>query len=553
MNRYIFFYYKLTSKAIIYRPRISSELLTLLVTILFTIMYNNAFWHEALFGYDISKPRSAGIVTLMLLIITSLHFVVFLLFSFYWSAKILLTILLLLASVVSYFTGSYGVYFDTTMLDNVLQTDTSEARELLTFGLLLHLLLYFIVPSIALWRVKLKKTSWSKAAIRRLTYWLSGVAVLLVSTILSYQDMSSLMRNNKELRHLITPGNYLVSMVKVLASEAPSANTPRLSVGEDAFIEPDEGAKPKLLVIIVGETVRAANWGLNDYQRQTTPELANLSSVINFKQVTSCGTSTAVSLPCMFSLPGRRDYDKTYAQQHESLLDVLKRAGLNVIWVENQSGCKGVCDRVETVKITAEEYPQLCQEGRCLDEALVHELSSQIRQPDPRDTVIILHQLGNHGPSYFQRYPSNFERFIPTCKTADLSQCSQEEITNSYDNAILYTDHILSQIIEMLANQSNYDASMIYLSDHGESLGEKGLYLHGIPYAIAPDEQTHIPMLWWLSHDFSQRENIDIECLSETAETPASHDNLFHSVLGLLNVSTMIYQDELDISQRCSS
>ncbi|MGP5326484.1 phosphoethanolamine transferase [Vreelandella titanicae] len=325
------------------------------------------------------------------------------------------------------------------------------------------------------------------------------------------------------------------------------------SVGEDAFIEPDEGAKPKLLVIIVGETVRAANWGLNDYQRQTTPELANLSSVINFKQVTSCGTSTAVSLPCMFSLPGRRDYDKTYAQQHESLLDVLKRAGLNVIWVENQSGCKGVCDRVETVKITAEEYPQLCQEGRCLDEALVHELSSQIRQPDPRDTVIILHQLGNHGPSYFQRYPSNFERFIPTCKTADLSQCSQEEITNSYDNAILYTDHILSQIIEMLANQSNYDASMIYLSDHGESLGEKGLYLHGIPYAIAPDEQTHIPMLWWLSHDFSQRENIDIECLNETAETPASHDNLFHSVLGLLNVSTMIYQDELDISQRCSS
>lgn len=219
MNRYIFFYYKLTSKAIIYRPRISSELLTLLVTILFTIMYNNAFWHEALFGYDISEPRSAGIVTLMLLIITSLHFVVFLLFSFYWSAKILLTILLLLASVVSYFTGSYGVYFDTTMLDNVLQTDTSEARELLTFGLLLHLLLYFIVPSIALWRVKLKKTSWSKAAIRRLTYWLSGVAVLLVSTILSYQDMSSLMRNNKELRHLITPGNYLVSMVKVLASE----------------------------------------------------------------------------------------------------------------------------------------------------------------------------------------------------------------------------------------------------------------------------------------------------------------------------------------------
>lgn len=551
MNKYIYFYYKAISKAISHRPYISSELLTMLVTILFTIMYNNAFWYEVLSRYDISEPRSAGIVSLILLIITSLHFIVFLLFSFYWSAKIALTILLLLASVVSYFTGSYGVYFDTTMLDNVFQTDTSEARELLTFGLLFHLLLYFIMPSIALWRVNLKKTSWPKAAVRRLTYWLSGVAVLLVSTILSYQDMSSLMRNNKELRYLITPGNYLVSMVKVLTSEAPSAHSPRLAVGADAVVKPSEGTNPKLLVIVVGEAVRAANWGLNDYQRQTTPELANLASVINFKQVTSCGTSTAVSLPCMFSLPGRRDYDKAYTRQHESLLDVLKRAGLNVMWIENQSGCKGVCDRVENWKITADEYPQLCQEGRCLDEALVYELSHQIKQPTPDDKVIILHQLGNHGPSYYQRYPSNFERFIPTCETADLSQCSQEEITNSYDNATLYTDHILSQIIEILSNQSNYDASMIYLSDHGESLGEKGLYLHGIPYAIAPDEQTHIPMLWWLSPNFSQRESIDVRCLKEIAGNPASHDNLFHSVLGLLNVSTMVYQDELDISKPC--
>ncbi|MDQ7732107.1 phosphoethanolamine--lipid A transferase [Halomonas sp. SpR1] len=552
MNRNILFGYKSIYRAISYRPRISSDLLTLLVTISFTLIYNNSLWKEVLHRYDISEASSIGIVILMFLIITSLHFVVFLLFSFYWSSKIVLTILLLVASSVSYFTSSYGVYFDTTMLDNVLQTDTSEARELLTLGLLFHLSLYFILPSIVLWRVDLKKTTWPKAMLRRLAYWLGGVAVLLLSTILSYQDVSSLMRNNKELRYLITPGNYLVSMVKVITSEAPSADTPRLSVGADAFMEPNEEAKPKLLVIVVGEAVRAANWGLNDYQRQTTPELTNLSSVINFKQVTSCGTSTAVSLPCMFSLPGRREYDKAYARQHESLLDVLKRAGLNVIWIENQSGCKGVCDRVANWKITADEYPQLCQEGRCLDEALVYELSQQISQPNPRDTVIILHQLGNHGPSYFQRYPSNFERFMPTCKTADLSQCSQEEITNSYDNAILYTDHILSQTIEMLANQSNYDASMIYLSDHGESLGEKGLYLHGIPYAIAPDEQTHIPMLWWLSPTFSQRESIDIECLNEIAENPASHDNLFHSVLGLLNVSTMIYQDELDISKPCS-
>lgn len=552
MNQQFQLFRKSINSIIKYRPHVSAELLTLLVTLLFTVLYNTAFWQDALSGYRLTDIKSLSMAISMFFVMTSLQFVIFVLFAFRWSVKVVLTLLLLIASFVSYYTSSYGVYFDTTMLENVLQTDTSEARELLTFGLLSHLLIFFILPGLVVWRVRLKKTSWPKAVVRWLAYWLGGVVVLVITILLSYQDISSLMRNNKELRYLVTPGNYLVSLVQVLASEAPSTNTPRLPVGEDAVMKTSKGEKPRLLVLVVGETVRAANWGLNGYQRQTTPQLAQQSSIINFEKVASCGTSTAVSLPCMFALLGRSDYDKTYARQHESLLDVLKHAGLNVIWLDNQSGCKGVCDRVTSSTLTADDYPDLCQEERCPDETLVQALDNQISQPDPEDTVIVLHQIGNHGPSYFQRYPDAYERFTPACKTADLSQCSQEEITNSYDNAVLYTDHVLNQVIATLSGQSDYDASMIYLSDHGESLGEKGLYLHGIPYAIAPDEQTQVPMLWWLSSDFAQRQDIDVECLSQIAKNPASHDNLFHSVLGLLDISTRIYQRELDISQRCS-
>lgn len=552
MNRNLLLCYEALVSVLDYRPRMSSEQLTFWVTLLFTALYNIPFWQSVLSGYDLSEAGSWGVAISMFATMTSLQFIVFVLFAFHWSTKVLLTLLLFIASCVSYFTSNYGTYFDTTMLDNVLQTDVKEARELFTTGLFLHSLLFFALPTVMIWRVRLKKAPWPKAVFRRLVYWLGGVAILLASVMLSYQDLSSLMRNNKELRYLVTPGNYLVSLGQVLASDTPSANAPRLPVGTDAMLASDEGEKPMLLVIVVGETVRAANWGLNGYERQTTPKLAQQQSVVNFPSVTSCGTSTAVSLPCMFSLPGHDAYEKAYAQQHESLLDVLKHAGLNVIWLDNQSGCKGVCDGVTSLTLAAEDYPELCEGGRCLDEALVEALKTQIGKQQPDDTVIVLHQLGNHGPSYYQRYPAAYEQFTPACTTSDLSQCSQEEITNSYDNAILYTDHILNQVIETLSSQSGYAASMVYLSDHGESLGEKGLYLHGIPYAIAPSEQTQVPMLWWLSPDFAQRQGIDTACLAQIANRPASHDNLFHSVLGLLHVSTEIYREELDISRQCS-
>jgi lipid A ethanolaminephosphotransferase len=167
--------------------------------------------------------------------------------------------------------------------------------------------------------------------------------------------------------------------------------------------------------------------------------------------------------------------------------------------------------------------------------------------------VIVLHQKGSHGPAYFQRIPAEFRKFSPVCHTSQLQECSRSEIINAYDNSILYTDYVLSRLIDFLRqHEEDYDASLIYVSDHGESLGEKGIYLHGMPYMIAPDEQKHVPLLFWMSDGFASRFGVDRDCLLATAGDEFSHDNLFHSLLGLLDIHTGVYAPGQDMFRGCS-
>jgi lipid A ethanolaminephosphotransferase len=322
-----------------------------------------------------------------------------------------------------------------------------------------------------------------------------------------------------------------------------------LPVGLDAR-QVKAAGKPRLLLLVVGETARAQNWGLNGYARQTTPELARIPELINFPQMTSCGTSTEVSLPCMFSPYGRREYNEGRIRSHQSLLHVLDHAGIATLWRDNQSGCKGVCDGLPIEHLDDAKDTDLCNGKRCLDEILIKNLQAQL-SPAKGDRVVVLHQLGNHGPNYFERYPPAFKRFTPTCDNPELGQCEREHIVNAYDNALLYTDHVLAQAIGFLDQQSEYDTALIYVSDHGESLGEKGLFLHGMPYSIAPEEQTRVPMVMWFSPGFVRDSGLDLACLRHEAAQPASHDNLFPSVLGLLQVRTAAYRRDGDLFAAC--
>lgn len=533
------------------RP-IAVEHLIVLASLYWVLSANSLFFEAALQGRHWSEGATWGFLGALALGLFGLHVLLLALVAWGRAVKPLLSLLVLATAAGSWFMQSYGVYLDPTMVRNVLRTDVAEARELWSGALLVHLLLYAGLPLLLLHKVQIAPQGWRRALLRRAV--LIGGAVLLLLAVLMaiFQPLASLMRNHREVRYLATPANLLWSAGSVLAHESRGSLQPRLPLDPEARLAAAPAARPRVLVLVVGETARAANWGLSGYARQTTPELARLP-VLNVDTVTSCGTNTEVSVPCLFAPLGRRDYDETRIRGSESLLHLLAQAGVAVHWRDNQSGCKGVCDGLPQDSVAALNPPGLCAEGRCLDEGLLTGLDARLAQATGTQ-VWVLHMLGNHGPSYFRRYPSAYARFQPACQSDDLRLCSREEIVNAYDNALLYTDHVLASLIGMLqAHAGRVDSFMLYVSDHGESLGEKGLYLHGMPYAIAPDEQTRVPMTLWWSQGWAAQGGLDPACLRQHAAAPVQHDHLFHTVLGLLDVQSKVYEPAWDLGAGCHS
>ena len=533
---------------------LTTEQLIAAVSVFWLISANQLFFTTALKGFSLAAPATWGFAIALAVMVVSVQFFLLALVGHRLIIKPLLALLLVVTASAAYFMQAYGVYFDPSMVRNILRTDVAEAREIASWPLALHFALYAALPLVLLWRVRIVKRPVLRAVAHRLG-WTSLALALAVGAVLAvFQPFASLMRNQKEVRYLITPANMAWSISSVAAQSLRGAGKPRQPIGMDATrIAPATGAKPQLLVLVVGETARAANWGLNGYARQTTPQLAKLGveGLINFQQVTSCGTNTEVSVPCMFAPVGRRNYNEADIRGSESLLHVLARTGISVQWRDNQSGCKGVCDGLPTESTLDTNLTGLCVDGRCLDAALLDGLDARLDTATGTQ-VLVLHMLGNHGPSYFRRYPPQFARFAPYCQSDDLARCTREEIVNAYDNALLYSDHVLAQLISQLQSRaSSVDSSLIYVSDHGESLGEKGLFLHGMPYAIAPSEQTRVPMVMWFSGGMQKTLALSATCLKNRATLPASHDHLFHSVLGMLNVKTALYEPTLDLTAPC--
>jgi lipid A ethanolaminephosphotransferase len=485
----------------------------------------------------------------LLIAVTALQFAVLALLLTRRTVRPVLAVLFVATAFATFYMDRYSVFINTEMLQNVLHTDWPEAHELLTPALGLHLLLYGGVPLFVLSRVQIKPRPLGRSAGIRVFSVVAALALAALVVFPQFRAVSSLVRNHREARHLVTPTNYLSSGFRLARDAVATPAAPREVIAADASrASGAAGQRPKLLVLALGETVRSANFGLSGYARDTTPELRALDPV-SYPRVQACGTSTEVSVPCMFAPVGRRDYDEQRIRREQSLLHVLDRVGFKVLWLDNQSGCKGVCDGLPAERIPGDADPVLCDGERCLDAILLSRLSAVAAEPG--DLVIVLHLLGNHGPAYFRRYPDEFRRFTPTCDSAELSECSDAEIVNAYDNAILYTDHVLAATIAYLQGLPDRDTALIYVSDHGESLGENGIYLHGLPYAIAPAVQREVPMLMWLSDGLLESTGVDESCLRTGASGEVAHDHLFHSVLGLLDVTTTVREPSLDLFATC--
>ncbi|TWO70772.1 phosphoethanolamine--lipid A transferase [Caenimonas sedimenti] len=471
-----------------------------------------------------------------------------------WTLKPALLLVLATAAAGAYFMQAYGVVIDAGMVRSALETDRGEAGALWTPALLLTFAVLAGTPAAwILWRPAAYAPV-PQQALRNLGVAALGLLVAALVVFASFQPLASTMRNHKPLRYLLNPLNTLYAFGHVAAQPWRRDRTRIQSIGTDARLL-DASGPPVLLVLVLGETGRSGNFGVNGYARDTTPELA-AAGVASWRNAWSCGTSTAESVPCMFSHLGKEAFEARN-NDHENLLDVLQRAGLAVLWLDNQSGCKGVCDRVASANTSHASHPTLCPQGECLDEVLLDGLDARLAalpaERSARGVVLVLHQMGSHGPDYAARSPTAFKRFLPECRSVQLQDCTRDQLRNAYDNSIAYTDHVLGTTIRWLKRRDDYAGAMVYVADHGESLGENNLYLHGMPYAIAPDVQKHVPWITWLSPAFEQRSGMTTECLRAHAAARVTHDHYFHSVLGLVQVGTADYRRPLDAYAGCAS
>ncbi len=530
---------------------ISSRWLVILAALYFTTILNLSLWR-----YLIDHIELTGFK--MVIFAFSFPVVIFCAMTFFFSlitlpyvTKPLLIILTISSSATNYLMFNLGIVIDADMIRNVMETNVREASDLITANAIIWVLITGIIPAIGIGITKINYSPWlQELKSRSITIALSAVIVGLIAGAF-YKEYATFGRNNKPLLKLINTTNYLHAIFRYYRIVAMADQTFTI-LDEDAQLLPYPDTTPTVLILVLGETARADHFSLNGYKHNTNPELSK-ENIISFKNVLSCGTATNISVPCMFSDITRKDFSsRDQVQNRENLLDLLQRAGYDIIWLENDDGCKGVCKRVQTENLFKSNHPKYCSsDGSCYDEILLDGLEQRIANLK-KNSVIVLHTIGSHGPTYYKRYPDTFRKFTPTCDTADLQKCSQEEIINTYDNTILYTDYIVANAIKTLKKFPKLESGLIYISDHGESLGENNIYLHGMPYSIAPQSQKHVPMVFWMSDRMKKQDHLDFKCIEKKAEeNNFSHDNLFSTLLALLEVNSTTYNKSLDILDSC--
>lgn len=529
--------------------KISSQYkLIIFSSIFFTLFYNYSFFTNVIKTYSFSGLNSIYILSTALLLVSFLT-LFFTIFSSKYTTKPLLLITIIISAFAAYFMDTYHVIIDDEMIRNSLQTNLSESSDLFSLKLVLYVVFLAIFPSYFIYKLKIEYKPFRQELFVKLKTIILSISIILIILFSFSKFYTSFFREHKPLRYHVNPIYWIYSIGNYVNKSVNSGPIVVKEIGKDAKIiqEYIDKEKKELIIMVVGEAARADRFSLNGYNKETNP-LLKQEDVINFSNMYSCGTSTAQSVPCMFSIFDKADYDYKKGISTQNVLDVLKHTNnIDILWRDNNSDSKGVALRVDFEDYRTSQTNTKCDDVECRDEGMLLGLDEYIKNHKDKDILIVLHQMGNHGPAYYKRYPKEFEKFTPVCKTNQLEECTQEEVSNAYDNAILYTDYFLSKVINFLKPYSNtHETAMFYMSDHGESLGENGFYLHGMPYMIAPNEQKHIASLLWLG-DGEMKEDYNIEKLNTYKNKEFSQDNLFHTLLGLFEVETDVYKKDMDI------
>jgi lipid A ethanolaminephosphotransferase len=532
--------------------RISSNLLIVLACAYVALVLNEPFLLKTVSVITRSDDYNLLFLLSVPLFLLSLFVFINSVVAIGFLLKPVLITTVLISSTIFYAIFNYGTVFDYTMVQNAIETDTTEALSYLNIDSIGFLILFGVLPSLLIYWAPIRQLSIGQNILSRLR--LIGVTLLLIVVIAGcfYVNYAAVGRNNSDLIAYITPYKLLDSAVKYTKRSYFSPHRDFQLLDNDPSISQSAGSA-KLTVLVLGETARAQNFSLNGYATVTN-QYTQDKGVMSFSKVESCGTATAVSVPCMFSRLDRHSYDKQKADSQQNVLDIIQLAGTDVLWIDNNNGsCKGVCARVNSIELSPDLNSQFCDGEYCLDEALLSPLADKLDNLTHDNTLIVLHMMGSHGPTYFRRFPQDKRPFTPDCQRSDIQNCTQQELINTYDNTIAYTDFVLSKVIEKLTELEQIkgiETSMLYISDHGESLGEKGVYLHGLPYAFAPSEQTHVPMIYWHGSAMLDKNSA---CITSMTEQSISHDNLFDTLLGITSVKSSTYDASMDVLAQCPS
>lgn len=505
--------------------------------IVIATIVNLALYHSAMFQYvannlDIVSISGARTVFTLIVVVfvTTASILTFLCLVSAYLLKAFCMVAAVANACAVYFMVTYAVMLDKSMMGNIFNTRSEESFDFLHPRLFLFILFLGVVPAWLISRIRI-------SSVTRIRLLAQAAGLLAVGLIIIYLNSSTWLwfdRHAKYLGGRILPWSYISNTIRFKMEEnrSPSNLTllPTATVFDDS---------PVLVVLIIGETARSQNFSLYGYERQTNPKLEQLDLAI-LQGAQACSTYTTASLYCMLSHTGKT------SGSDEPLPSYLQRHGVDVIWRTNNWGEPPL--DVGTYQ-KASELKQTCVGEYCqFDDVLLSNLERQINNVSAEKIFLTLHTKGSHGPSYATRYPDQFNVFQPVCQSVELSQCSEQSLVNAYDNTILYTDDFLSRAIQLLDQFSQMPTVLIYVSDHGESLGEYGLYLHGTPYAIAPDVQKDIPFIVWMSDTFQSSRGIGHADLERSSDN--SHSQIFHSVLGALGIHSEVYRKDRDMFKR---
>ena len=420
-------------------------------------------------------------------------------------------------AVTLYFINTYDVLVTDSMMGNVFNTRYSEASGFFSWIAILYVLFLGILPCIFVISRKVDYQD-SKRFFKRIGI---AFAAMVAMVVININNFTWIDRNATQLGSLLMPWSYTVNTFRYFSAEKKR--------NQKEILLPDAKittASKDVVVLIIGESARRENFSLYGYHKQTNPLLEGEDIVALMAKSSATYTTAGVK-----AILDHKPSDKLY----EILPNYLYRAGVDVIWRTNNWGEPPVhIEKYQKVADLKALYPQADER---YDGILTSGLKEVIESSPSDKLFIVLHTSTSHGPIYYSKYPAEFERFTPVCTTVEMASADATELMNAYDNTILYTDYLIHSVIQTLKSVTTRRSAMLFVSDHGESLGENNLYMHGVPMALAPKEQIEIPFIVWSSEG--------ADCVKELKEV--GHYHTFHSVLDFLGVESEIFDRDKSI------